>query len=295
MGRVDGYRAALRALARSKWPTYLAAHSGLPGPRGNIELAQAVAEEADPEFLDALIATGDEYLVFCGVVGLGRLLAEGAGRAVEQRLYTYAVDERWRVREAVAMALQRLGDRDVRRLLDVVTEWADDSDPLVQRAAAAGVCEPRLLSTPEAATVAIAVCNRITRRLADRPAGERHDPECAHCAKASATAGALLWLPTLIVGCPHSASCPIARIPMLCGSSARTARRPGSPDSSDSVRVGRLDTPCSGRACPASGLEARSRAAASRLAGWHARQARQQVPQTGHRHHGPSVPVFTWR
>jgi hypothetical protein len=74
------------------------------------------------------------------------------------------------------MALQRLGDRDVRRLLDVVSEWADDADPLVQRAAAAGVCEPRLLSTPEAATAALGVCDRITRRLADRPAGERRDP-----------------------------------------------------------------------------------------------------------------------
>jgi hypothetical protein len=176
VGRVDEYRAELRALTRSKWQTYLAKHSGLPGPRGNIELAQAVAEEADPEFLDALIATGDEYLVFCGVVGLGRLLAEGAGREVEQRLHAHARDERWRVREAVAMALQRLGDRDVRHLLDVVSEWADDADPLVQRAAAAGVCEPRLLSTPEAATAAVGVCDRITRRLADRPAGKRHDP-----------------------------------------------------------------------------------------------------------------------
>lgn len=142
VGRVDEYRAELRALTRSKWQTYLAEHSGLPGPRGNIELAQAVAQEADPEFLDALIATGDEYLVFCGVVGLGQLLADGARREVEQRLRAHAMDERWRVREAVAMALQRLGDRDVRRVLDVVTEWADDTDPLVQRAAAAGVCEP---------------------------------------------------------------------------------------------------------------------------------------------------------
>jgi hypothetical protein len=37
VGRVDEYRAELRALTRSKWQTYLAKHSGLPGPRGNIE------------------------------------------------------------------------------------------------------------------------------------------------------------------------------------------------------------------------------------------------------------------
>jgi hypothetical protein len=73
--RVDHYRAELRTLTTSEWVPYLKEHSGLPGPRANVELAQAVADEADSACLDALIATDDEYLVFCGVVGLGRLLA----------------------------------------------------------------------------------------------------------------------------------------------------------------------------------------------------------------------------
>lgn len=135
-----------------------------------------MAEEADCACLDALIATDDEYLVFCGVVGLGRLLAQEAGGDLEQRLRAFAADDRWRVREAVAMALQRLGDSDLPRLLDVVTDWADDGNPLVQRAAAAGVCEPRLLRTPEAAATAIEVCDRATRSLAARPTDGRRDP-----------------------------------------------------------------------------------------------------------------------
>jgi hypothetical protein len=74
------------------------------------------------------------------------------------------------------MALQRLGDADLPRMLALVTQWASDPNPLVQRAAAAGVCEPRLLTTAEAAATAIAVCEQATTRLAARPADERRDP-----------------------------------------------------------------------------------------------------------------------
>lgn len=176
MGRSDQYRAELHALAVARWPGYLRERSGLPGPRGNIELAQAVADEGDRACFDRLIATGDEYLTVCGVVGLRRLLAEGAGVEMVERLRGHAGDARWRVREAVAMALQRLGDADLRRLRDVVTEWADDRDPLVQRAAAGGICEPRLLTTADGAGCALDVCARATRALVARPAGERRDP-----------------------------------------------------------------------------------------------------------------------
>jgi hypothetical protein len=176
VGRVAGYRVELRAVGRRGWTAYLREHSGLPGPRGNIELAQAIADEADPAYVDQLIATGDEYLVFCGVVGLGRRLADGADSEIVERLRGHAADERWRVREAVAMALQRLGDADLPRLEDMVTGWAADPHPLVQRAAVAAICEPRLLATPAAAAHAIEVCAHVTRTLAARPAPERRDP-----------------------------------------------------------------------------------------------------------------------
>lgn len=177
MTRVDDYRAVLRTLAEEEWPGYLTDHSGLPGPRGNIELAHAVADEASPECLDALVATDDEYLLFCGVVGLGRLLAERQADTVVQRLRSHAGDPRWRVREAVAMALQRLGDRDLPRLLDLAAEWAADENPLVQRAAAAGLCEPRLLRSPDAASAAVDVCDRATRALAALPLETRREED----------------------------------------------------------------------------------------------------------------------
>ena len=45
MTKVDEHRAALRAL--QDWEPYLLDHSGLPGPRANLELIAAVADEGD--------------------------------------------------------------------------------------------------------------------------------------------------------------------------------------------------------------------------------------------------------
>lgn len=168
------YRRQLRSLPRGDWPRYLRERSGLPGPRANLSLAQALADEADEATLHALLATGDEYLVLCAVVGLGRLLAEGAADA-EPELRMYASSDNWRAREGVAMALQRLGDLDPERLLDLVSSWAMSPEPLVQRAAVAGICEPRLLRTKAAASRALEVCDVVTRSLLARPLPQRKE------------------------------------------------------------------------------------------------------------------------
>ncbi|SES40251.1 hypothetical protein SAMN05216199_3360 [Pedococcus cremeus] len=176
MTRVEEYRTALRELPSSEWRSYLTDHSNLPGPRGNIELAQAFADQANPEVVEDLLATGDEYLTFAGVVALGQKLAENPSPDLEARLWVYASDERWRVREAVAMAIQRVGDADLPRLLLVVHAWARDPDPLVQRAAVAGICEPRLLRSEEAVAAALEACRVSTERLAATPPDQRRDP-----------------------------------------------------------------------------------------------------------------------
>jgi len=165
MGRIEDYRKDLRALSRLGWEGFITDHSGLPGPRGNLELAQAVADEGDLGTFDQFIASGDEFLTVCGVVGLGRLLGERPDRHLVARLHRHATDGRWRVREAVAMALQRLGDADLPRMLDLVTGWTDDPHPLVRRAAVAGICEPRLLRTDEARRCALTTCGQTTGSL----------------------------------------------------------------------------------------------------------------------------------
>ena len=130
MTKTETYRTRLRALR--DWDPYLLKESGLPGPRGNLELAQVVADEGTPDrFRRYITYTADraptnspyEFLAFCGVVGLGRLLAEG-DLEVLPTLRRFAADPRWRLREAVAMALQRQGDVDMARLLTEMREWA---------------------------------------------------------------------------------------------------------------------------------------------------------------------------
>src|SRR5690349_9245275 len=85
MTKVADYRKALQELSND-WDAYLLAESGLPGPRGNLALADAAADEGDePRFRRWLTFTADkapantpqEFLAFCGTVGLGKLLAEG--------------------------------------------------------------------------------------------------------------------------------------------------------------------------------------------------------------------------
>jgi len=146
----DSYRAILQTL--DDWDSFLMQESRLPGPRGNLELAQVVAEEGDlsrfNHFLtfDPQIAptnTPGEFLAFCGVLGLGKLIAQGQ-LGLLPRLHGFASDPRWRTREAVAMALQRWGKVDMTRLLHEMEIWSKGSW-LEKRAAAAALSEPALL------------------------------------------------------------------------------------------------------------------------------------------------------
>src|SRR4030043_606421 len=130
MTKAEDFRTKFHEL--SDWDAYLLEESGLPGPRGNIELAQVVADEGDRQLFIRYIAyTAEkapvnspyEFLTFCGVVGLGRLLTEGDYDLLNT-LHRYASDPRWRMREAVAMALQRLGDVNRERLIVAMREWA---------------------------------------------------------------------------------------------------------------------------------------------------------------------------
>jgi HEAT repeat protein len=175
MSKVADYRAELAGLPPGQWDAFLAAHSGLPGPRGNLELIQAVADEGDAARLHRYAAGADEYLACCGTVGLGRLLAEGDG-TVEPALHGLAGDERWRVREAAAMALQRVGDADLAAMLAIAERWADDPSWLVRRAAIAGPCEPRLLRDPATVERVLTVLDTVTSAVESALPEQRRDP-----------------------------------------------------------------------------------------------------------------------
>jgi hypothetical protein len=175
VGKIEEHRAALKGLA--DWLPYLNDHSGLPGPRGNLELVAACGEEADVPRAEQLIATGDEFATVCGVVALGRYLGlHPADRRHVEVLRRHAADSRWRVREGVAMAVQRAGDDDPELAFALAESWGHDPDPLVRRAAVAAVCEPRLLRTQSAARRALELLDGVTGDLARLPEADRRSP-----------------------------------------------------------------------------------------------------------------------
>ena len=74
MSKIEDYRGTLKKL--DDWIPFLRKNSGLPGPRGNLELAHAVAHEGSKRQFEQFLATPAEentpevFLVFCGLVGL---------------------------------------------------------------------------------------------------------------------------------------------------------------------------------------------------------------------------------
>ncbi len=178
MSRRDYYAAQLK---RTEDPLpFLRAHSGLPRPRGNLELMQAAADIGGEADFRLWIEHGagdgptDEFLAMRGIVGFGRLAAEGRVDLVDD-LRTYAPAARWRIREAVVMALQRVGDRDLDQLLRIANGWAKDR-AYVQRAGVAAVSEPRFLKTAPVVRAAPDLVDRVTSTFAHMP--DKRSDEC---------------------------------------------------------------------------------------------------------------------
>ena len=224
MGKVDDFRRSLRALDEGEWDRFLTEGSGLPGPRANLELAVAVADEAPAALIHRYVEDDDEYLALCGAIGLGRLVVEGNSSA-EAGLRALAEDPRWRVREGVAMGLQRVGDTDPRRLLAICRRWLEDGSWLVQRAVVAGLCEPRLLDDP-------ASWRRFSTSSTKSPGNwpwrrPTSGPTVifGRCAKGWDIAGASPLPPFLLRGSTDSSAGPPSMIETWAGWSGRTWER----------------------------------------------------------------------
>lgn len=166
MTKADTYRERLKKL--EDWIPFLKRESGLPGPRGNLELAHVVAQEGNKTLFNQLLRfeaeenTPEVFLVFCGVMGLGKLAASEP--MLFHQLRAYAADPRWRIREAVATGLQLTGDQDMALLLEEMQKWSK-GNWYEKRAVAAALAEPRLLKRPACAEEVLQVLERITESM----------------------------------------------------------------------------------------------------------------------------------
>ena len=155
---------------------YIISNSNLPSPRANLELAAAFSElvegysrEGEAKFWELVIKmtavsadeapvnAPEEFISFCGAVGVGSI-ASASPQLFEPALATLrglAQDARWRMREAVAMGLQRLLARRGRDTLKELERWVASGDSLEMRAVAAAVADPAALRREETALSAL--------------------------------------------------------------------------------------------------------------------------------------------
>jgi hypothetical protein len=173
MTKRDEYITLLQTTA--DFEAYLVEHSNLPGPRANLELADAAASIATREQVAHLLSyapytageqPAEEFLPVCGTIALGYGLTRGE-QTVVPLLHQLANDPRWRVRESVAIALQIYGDTNLDGMVQIVHELARGS-VYQQRAAAAAICEPRLLVKAQYAREALAILQEITQSILTR-------------------------------------------------------------------------------------------------------------------------------
>jgi hypothetical protein len=181
---IDGF---LRTGDEKNLKKYLVSNSNLPGPRGNLELADVFAlvvkgkAEKEAEKLwtlcqkltqlclvEAPVNSPEEFLVFCGARGIGALGASTAKFFHEalSRLKELASDKRWRTREGVAMSVQSMIGKQPQRTLNEIEKWIENDDWLAMRAVAAGVAEPALLKDKETAKIALELHKKIFGKIA---------------------------------------------------------------------------------------------------------------------------------
>ena len=159
----------------------LAANSNLPGPRGNLELADSFAKHvgaigasdtrwqlfrnwAGISAAEAPTGNPREFLPFCALQALGALdpIVDAARRRETVAiLRTAADDERWRTREGVAMALQRIGEADVGELKAIIDTWLPEATLTGQRAVIAALAHPPLLDDVITAHYALDIADQI--------------------------------------------------------------------------------------------------------------------------------------
>jgi hypothetical protein len=193
--------AALKKGNASALEDYLTENSGLPGPRMNLALVGAFADavgeiicEPDPpverieKLLDGWAALSPEeapvddpreILPATAVLCYGQAAVSRPDWWEDEiaKLRKAAADPRWRMHEMVAAALQRMLDADWSRTCEVLFGWLHDENPLVVRAAVAGVAEPALLTDEARGMNALSMQALATGGLLRLPAEDRRDED----------------------------------------------------------------------------------------------------------------------
>ena len=143
-------------------------NSGLPGPRGNLELLHSFAQNALASEIkecfsylsDDLRNTPEEFAAMCGIVGFCVRNRNDIGEVLE-KIRAYASHKSWRIRESVAIGIQEIAGNNMDGIIRGLEEWADGGD-YEKRAVVAALCEPGLLKEKSAAIRLFRILEKIT-------------------------------------------------------------------------------------------------------------------------------------
>jgi hypothetical protein len=146
-------------------------NSGLPGPRGNLELLYAFAKNASKSeveecfsyYKDDLHNSPEEFVVMCGIVG-SFLQSKDDVSGILKKMKRYASDKSWRIRESVAIGIQEIAADNMGEIIDNLKIWMDGND-LEKRAVVAALCEPKLLKEKSEIIEILEMLVKITQKF----------------------------------------------------------------------------------------------------------------------------------
>jgi hypothetical protein len=152
----------------TKFIDNLLKNSGLPGPRGNLELLHSFSKMASPAeieecflyYTDDLSNSPEEFVVMCGVVGHCILNKSHINKTIGT-IKKYASHSSWRIREAVAIGIQEMAGNNLDEILQNLKKWISGND-YEKRAVVAALCEPKLLKDKIIITEVIELLHKIT-------------------------------------------------------------------------------------------------------------------------------------
>jgi hypothetical protein len=143
-------------------------NSGLPGPRGNLELMHSFSEKATESevnecfsfYRDDLHNSPEEFVVMCGIVGYCILNKDNIPKTLTT-IRKYASHSSWRIRESVATGIQEIAENNLNEIIDNLKKWMDGNE-LEKRAIVAALCEPKLLKEKTIIVELLKLLNIIT-------------------------------------------------------------------------------------------------------------------------------------
>lgn len=192
MSKRDEYGIQLKPLiiksAFGELEDMLICNSNLPGPRGNLELAYAFADclktmqYIDKNLWQALIEwagvkaedtpsdSPKEFIPFCAVQALGAIFSCVDSKKKEkiiELLQIAANDSRWRVREAVAIGLQWIEEKDFRESKMIFNKWINEASLLERRAIIAALAHPPVLNEKDNVLFCLKITEIILKDIID--------------------------------------------------------------------------------------------------------------------------------